>query len=64
LTNAFFAASVKKVVRWIQLWKRTFWNITVKAGDLYFTKEMLLAVGDRFESLKLPASKAADAKYR
>src|ERR1035437_5023499 len=34
-----------------------------KRGDLYFTKEMLLAVGDRFES-DIAASKLADAKYR
>ena len=32
-------------------------------GDLYFTKEMLLAVGDRFEA-QIAADKAADAKYR
>ncbi len=32
-------------------------------GDLYFTKEMLLAVGDRYES-EISATKAADAKYR
>ena len=34
-----------------------------KRGDLYFTKEMLLAVGDRFEP-EIAAAKAADAKYR
>ncbi len=34
-----------------------------KRGDLYFTKEMLLAVGDRFEG-DIAAAKAADAKYR
>lgn len=34
-----------------------------KRGDLHFTKEMLLAVGDRFES-EIAANKAADAKYR
>ena len=34
-----------------------------KRGDLYFTKEMLLAVGDRFEA-QIAADKAADAKYR
>ncbi|WP_199031623.1 MULTISPECIES: NADH-quinone oxidoreductase subunit NuoI [Ralstonia] len=34
-----------------------------KRGDLYFTKDMLLAVGDRFEP-EIAASKAADAKYR
>lgn len=32
-------------------------------GDLYFTKEMLLAVGDRYER-EIAASKQADAKYR
>jgi NADH-quinone oxidoreductase subunit I len=32
-------------------------------GDLYYTKEMLLAVGDRNEKL-IAAAKAADAKYR
>ena len=32
-------------------------------GELYFTKEMLLAVGDRFEP-QIAAAKAADAKYR
>ena len=31
-----------------------------KAGDLYFTKEMLLAVGDRYES-EIAAARAADA---
>jgi NADH-quinone oxidoreductase subunit I len=34
-----------------------------KRSDLYFTKEMLLAVGDRYES-EIAASKLADAKYR
>lgn len=34
-----------------------------KRGDLYFTKDMLLAVGDRFER-QIAADKAADAKYR
>ena len=34
-----------------------------KRGDLYFTKEMLLAVGDRYEP-EIAANKAADAKYR
>jgi NADH-quinone oxidoreductase subunit I len=34
-----------------------------KPGDLYFTKEMLLAVGDRYEA-EIAATKAADAKYR
>ena len=32
-------------------------------GDLHFTKEMLLAVGDRYEA-QIAAAKAADAKYR
>lgn len=34
-----------------------------KRGDLYFTKEMLLAVGDRYEK-EISANRAADAKYR
>jgi len=34
-----------------------------KRGDLYFTKEMLLAVGDRYES-DIAKHKAADAPYR
>ena len=34
-----------------------------KRGDLYFTKEMLLAVGDRYEA-EIAAAKQADAKYR
>lgn len=34
-----------------------------KRGDLYYTKEMLLAVGDRYE-VEIAAAKAADAKYR
>ena len=34
-----------------------------KRGDLYFTKEMLLAVGDRYEP-EIAANKLADAKYR
>ena len=34
-----------------------------KRGDLYFTKDMLLAVGDRYER-DVAAAKAADAKYR
>ena len=34
-----------------------------KRGDLYFTKEMLLAVGDRYEP-EIAAAKAADAKFR
>src|SRR5512139_1963685 len=32
-------------------------------GDLYYTKDMLLAVGDRYEN-EIAAAKAADAKYR
>lgn len=34
-----------------------------KRGDLYFTKEMLLAVGDRYEP-EIAAARQADAKYR
>ena len=34
-----------------------------KRGDLYFTKDMLLAVGDRYEA-EIAAAKQADAKYR
>ena len=34
-----------------------------KRGDLYFTKDMLLAVGDRYES-EIAAARASDAKYR
>lgn len=34
-----------------------------KRGDLYFTKDMLLAVGDRYES-EISQAKALDAKYR
>src|ERR1700712_4553419 len=34
-----------------------------KRGDLYFTKEMLLAVGDRYES-EIAARREEDAKYR
>ncbi|MDY0330040.1 MAG: NADH-quinone oxidoreductase subunit NuoI [Thiomonas sp.] len=34
-----------------------------KRGDLYFTKEMLLAVGDRYEK-DIAAAKEADAPYR
>ena len=34
-----------------------------KRGDLYYTKEMLLAVGDRYEP-EIAAAKAADARYR
>lgn len=34
-----------------------------KRGDLYFTKEMLLAVGDKYEE-EIAAARAADAKYR
>jgi NADH-quinone oxidoreductase subunit I len=34
-----------------------------KRGDLYFTKEMLLAVGDRYEK-DIAAARAADARYR
>ena len=34
-----------------------------KRGDLYFTKDMLLAVGDRYEK-EIAAAKEADAKYR
>ena len=33
-----------------------------KRGDLYYTKEMLLAVGDRYEA-QIAADRAADAKY-
>ena len=32
-------------------------------GDLYFTKEMLLAVGDRYEK-QIAAAREADATYR
>jgi NADH-quinone oxidoreductase subunit I len=34
-----------------------------KRGDLYFTKEMLLAVGDRYEA-QIAAAREADAKFR
>jgi NADH-quinone oxidoreductase subunit I len=34
-----------------------------KRGDLYYTKEMLLAVGDRYEH-DIAAARAADAPYR
>ncbi|QHJ01177.1 NADH-quinone oxidoreductase subunit NuoI [Xylophilus rhododendri] len=34
-----------------------------KRGDLYFTKDMLLAVGDRYAK-EITAAKTADAKYR
>src|SRR5687768_16397105 len=34
-----------------------------KRGDLYFTKEMLLAVGDRYEK-EIAENRAADAAYR
>jgi NADH-quinone oxidoreductase subunit I len=34
-----------------------------KRGDLYFTKEMLLAVGDKYEK-QIAADRAADAIYR
>jgi NADH-quinone oxidoreductase subunit I len=34
-----------------------------KRGDLYYTKEMLLAVGDRYES-QIAEAREADAKYR
>ena len=34
-----------------------------KRGDLYFTKDMLLAVGDRYET-EIAANREADAKYR
>jgi len=34
-----------------------------KRGDLYYTKEMLLAVGDRYEEV-IARDRAADAAYR
>ena len=34
-----------------------------KRGDLYYTKEMLLAVGDRYEA-QIAQARADDAKYR
>ncbi len=34
-----------------------------KRGDLYYTKEMLLAVGDRYET-EIAAAREADAKFR
>jgi NADH-quinone oxidoreductase subunit I len=34
-----------------------------KRGDLYYTKEMLLAVGDRYEA-QIARDRAEDAKYR
>jgi len=34
-----------------------------KRGDLYYTKAMLLAIGDRHEA-QIAADRAADAKYR
>jgi len=34
-----------------------------KRGDLYFTKDMLLAVGDQYED-DIARNRAADAKYR
>lgn len=34
-----------------------------KRGDLYFTKDMLLAVGDKYEA-EIAANKAQDAKFK
>ncbi len=34
-----------------------------KRGDLYYTKQMLLAVGERHEA-QIAADRAQDAKYR
>ena len=34
-----------------------------KRGDLYFTKDMLLAIGDRYEK-EIAAAREADARYR
>ncbi|MGC2458467.1 MAG: NADH-quinone oxidoreductase subunit NuoI [Gallionellaceae bacterium] len=34
-----------------------------KRGDLYYTKDMLLAVGDKYED-QIARDRAADAKYR
>lgn len=34
-----------------------------KRGDLYYTKQMLLAVGDKYET-DIAAARALDAKYR
>ena len=34
-----------------------------KRGDLYYTKPMLLAVGDKYEE-QIARDRAADAKYR
>ncbi len=34
-----------------------------KRGDLYYTKQMLLAVGERYEA-QIAADRAVDAKYR
>ena len=34
-----------------------------KRGDLYYTKEMLLAIGDKYEP-EIAASRQADARYR
>jgi NADH-quinone oxidoreductase subunit I len=34
-----------------------------KRGDLYFTKDMLLAIGDRYEK-DIAAAREADARYR
>ncbi|HMN22014.1 MAG TPA: NADH-quinone oxidoreductase subunit NuoI [Ottowia sp.] len=34
-----------------------------KRGDLYYTKDMLLAIGDRYEP-QIAAARAADAPYR
>jgi NADH-quinone oxidoreductase subunit I len=34
-----------------------------KRGDLIYTKEMLLAVGDRYEA-QIAADREADAKFR
>ena len=34
-----------------------------KRGDFYYTKEMLMAIGDRYES-EIAAARAADSSYR
>jgi NADH-quinone oxidoreductase subunit I len=34
-----------------------------KRGDLYYTKPMLLAIGDRYEA-EIAARREQDAKYR
>ena len=60
----FFAGCVRKPARLTPLWETHVLEYHgERRGDLYYTKEMLLAVGDKYEK-EIAAARVAEAPYR